>query len=72
MSTVSDEADALGRALNTLDMKDNDNVEVVLWTTPRGVQLVAWPMRLKVRRQMKQTPGLTGNMVNVLSHRHDH
>jgi len=72
MSSVGDESAALGAALNGLDLRDYDNVEVVLWTTPRGVQLVAWPMRLRVRRQMKQVEGMGGRMLNILSHRHDH
>jgi len=72
MSSLGDESDALGKALNTLDLSDYDNVEVVLWTGERGVQIVAWPMRLRVRRQMKQVQGLGGVKVNVLSHRHDH
>jgi len=72
MSSLGDESDALAKALNTLDLRDYDNVEVVLWTGRQGVQIVAWPMRLRVQRQMKQVQGLGGKMVNVLSHRHDH
>lgn len=67
---VDEEAAAMGKALNELDLKDADNLDTVFHEGTIGIQPVVWPMRLAFVRQGNSFSRLEG--MRAFSSRGDH